>query len=78
MAATNKKINATCAALEWVGSYESAADNGPEEQIGSITMEEAFEAKGNAAAVKRAYDFPDDLVDAYAMLRRSYEAMTRR
>lgn len=74
--ATPRKINATIAALDWVGAYE--AENPFDEGDYSITLADAFEAKGTAAKVKAAYpDFPADLVDAFAMLRNMSNAQLR-
>jgi len=77
MAVSDKKFHATIAALDWVGSYE---DDDPENEPGDYTplsIEDAFTRYKTAAAVKRECGFPEDMVDAYDMLKRMYEAQLK-
>lgn len=68
---------ALLAAWEWVGAYEAADPRRPEE-FASLTLAEAFDVAGRAGEVKRRFgEFPEDLVDAYAMLRRMCQASER-
>lgn len=75
-----RKLAALIAAWDWIGTYE--ADDTPARRQGdyaaTITLENAFEHVGTASKVKRTYPgFPDDIVDAYALVRRMARAMQR-
>jgi hypothetical protein len=71
------RADALLAALDWVGAYEAMDPRRPGE-FASLTLAEAFETAGRAGEVKRRFgEFPEDLVDAYAMLRRMYLATVR-
>ncbi|WWV91892.1 hypothetical protein GMYAFLOJ_CDS0062 [Microbacterium phage phiMiGM15] len=76
----DKKTAAIIAAWVWVGQYEAAPTLADDfETYGySVTLEDAFEHMGTPARVKARFpEFPEDMVDAFALLRRSVEARKR-
>lgn len=75
---SDSRLKATIAALDWVGMYEAEDPTAPDESYASITLEAAFGLVRIASSVKTAWPgFPEDMVDAYAMLRRMYESQLR-
>lgn len=69
------KLRATIAAWDWVGAYE-----GHDELLDrTLTLDDAFELCGTPGRVRRRFPdaFPEDLIDAYAMLRRSAKGQAR-
>jgi hypothetical protein len=70
--AAARKTAALNGAWDWVGQYEA---EDPDSGQYSITLDTAFELAKTPGEVKRRYpDFPADLVDAYAILRRMVNA----
>lgn len=79
-AAADKKTNALVAAWGWLGAYEAAPSRSADlDRFGhSVTLDDAFAECGTAGRVKARFpEFPEDMVDAFALLRRMVVARVR-